>query len=133
MPVSPKSQPRGWGRGGWVVPIMDNRGGSARRGYHLQVSGIGKGREISHFGLQKGPKGLKDDFDGCEVVEKTFWFCDLFIFIIQSFTIVEGNVKFLTSHVKGSPINGQQKGYLFWQKWYMKKVRGWTIGRSLPD
>ena len=85
------------------------------------------------FFLGGGGGGLKDAFDGYEVVEKTFWFWDLFIFIIQSFTVVEGNVKFLTSYVKGSPIDGQQKGYLFWQKWYMKKVRGWTLGRSLPD
>ena len=32
----------------------------------------GQGREISHFGLEKGPKGLTDAFYGCEKIEKTF-------------------------------------------------------------
>ena len=40
----------------------------------------GQGREISHFGLEKGPKGLRDAFYGCEKIEKTFYLCDLFIF-----------------------------------------------------
>ena len=29
---------------------------------------------------KKGPKGLTITFYGCENVEKTFWFCDLFIY-----------------------------------------------------
>ena len=53
--------------------------------------------------------------------------------IIQSFTVVEGNVKFLTSYVKGSLIDGQRKGYHLCQKWYMKRMRGWILGRSLPE
>ena len=32
----------------------------------------GQGREISHFGLEKGPKGLTDAFYGCEKIEETF-------------------------------------------------------------
>ena len=34
----------------------------------------------SVIGGQKGPKGPTDVFYGYEKVEKTFWFCDLFIF-----------------------------------------------------
>ena len=32
------------------------------------------------LGLKKGPKELTDSFQGFEKVEKTFWFCDIFIF-----------------------------------------------------
>ena len=39
-----------------------------------------KGREICHFGRYKGRKGLTDESYGCEKVEKTVWFCNLFIF-----------------------------------------------------
>ena len=44
----------------------------------LLVEAQKKGREIFHFSLEKGPKGLK--FYGCEKVKKVFWCCDLFIF-----------------------------------------------------
>ena len=51
------------------------RGGSARKGYLFQVSGIwksaefttrsiSKDREICHLGLWQGPKGLTDEFYG---------------------------------------------------------------------
>ena len=40
------------------------RGGSVRKGYLFQASGIRKGREICHLGLLKGPKGLTDEFYG---------------------------------------------------------------------
>ena len=32
------------------------------------------------FWSVKGPKGLTNEFYGCEKVEKTFRFCNLFIF-----------------------------------------------------
>ena len=35
------------------------------------------------FGSVKGLKDLTDAFYGSEKVEKTFWFCDLFIFYRQ--------------------------------------------------
>ena len=40
------------------------RGGSARKGYLFQASGIWKGREICYLGLWKGPKGPTDEFYG---------------------------------------------------------------------
>ena len=40
------------------------RGGSARKGYLFQASGIWKVREICHLGLWKYPKGLTDEFYG---------------------------------------------------------------------
>jgi len=30
--------------------------------------------------IKSDPKGLEDEFYGCKKVEKTFWFCDRFIF-----------------------------------------------------
>ena len=50
-------------RGGYYLcwPV---RGGSARKGYLFQASGIWKGREICHLGLWKYPKGLTDEFYG---------------------------------------------------------------------
>ena len=40
------------------------RGGSARKGYLFQASGLWKGRKIRHLGLWKYPKGLIDEFYG---------------------------------------------------------------------
>ena len=74
------------GEGG-VLPVVSNTAG---KGYQFQASGIWKGsdftcwstrREICHSGGKKTQKGYQTDtFYGCEKVEKTFWFCDSFIF-----------------------------------------------------
>jgi len=75
--------------GGRVLPIVSNTAG---KGYQFQASGIWKGRDftcwstwkgrdICHFRGKKAQKGYQTDtFYGCEKVEKTSWFCDLFIF-----------------------------------------------------
>ena len=59
-----------------VLTMMAIRGGSARKGYLFQASGIWKGkdftswsiltkgRQICHLGLWKGPKGITDEFYG---------------------------------------------------------------------
>ena len=59
-----------------VLTMMAIRGGSARKGYLFQASGIWKGRDftswsiltkcrqICHLGLWKGPKGITDEFYG---------------------------------------------------------------------
>ena len=49
----------------------------------------------------KGPKGVTDAFYGCERVEKTFWFFNLFIFKDSTFTVVIRYAKFLSRNVKG--------------------------------
>ena len=49
----------------------------------------------------KGPKGLTDAFYGCERVEKTFWFCNLFIFKDSTFTAVKRDANLLSRNVKG--------------------------------
>ena len=43
-----------------------------------------KSRGICHFHHKKAQNyGLTDAFCGCGKVENTFWFCELFIFLIQ--------------------------------------------------
>ena len=78
------------GGGGVVLPIMAYiRGGSARKVYLFQASGIWKGndftrwsmqkgREICHLGLSKGPPMQRADrrILWRYEVEKTFYFCD---------------------------------------------------------
>ena len=72
----------------WLIP-----GGSARKEYLFQASGIRKGRNFfvevyervrkSVILVGKGSTGLyilRGAFHGCEEVEKTFCFCDLFRF-----------------------------------------------------
>ena len=49
-------------------------GGSARKGYLCHPSGKWKDRE-------EGQQGPTDAFYCCEKVEKTFWFCDIFILL----------------------------------------------------
>ena len=39
-----------------------------------------KGVENLSVRSEKGPTGLRNAFHDCEKVEKTFYFCDLFIF-----------------------------------------------------
>ena len=51
-------------RGGGEYLRRPVRGGSVRKGYLFQASGIWKGREICHLGLRKYPKGLRDEFYG---------------------------------------------------------------------
>ena len=63
------------------------------------------------FYQEKGPKGLKDAFYGCERVEKTFWFCNLLIFKDSTFTAVKRDAKFLPRNVKGFSLkNGTWRG-----------------------
>ena len=80
-----------------------------------------KGREICHFGLSKVPKGLTGAFYGREKVEKTFWFCDLFIFKRQPhLTPVNRDVKFQSKYVKGVPFVNRRytKGEPFQSKMF---------------
>ena len=62
----------------YSLPIMAytvyGGGGSARKGYLCHPSGKWKDRE-------EGQQGPTDAFYCCEKVEKTFWFCDIFILL----------------------------------------------------
>ena len=70
----------GGGGGGWPT-----QGRLCPKGVPFSGFRSGKGRDFTHFGLYNGPNGLTDAFYGCEKleVEKTFWFCDLFLFYSQ--------------------------------------------------
>ena len=64
-----------------VLPIMAYTGRLRPKGVPFLGSlKLWKGKEICHFGRYKGRKGLTDESYGCEKVEKTVWFCNLFIF-----------------------------------------------------
>ena len=86
------------------------------------------------MGLLKGPKGLTDEFYGFIKSRKRS------IFVIDSylkdsdFTAVKRDAKFLTRYVKGVPFvnRGYMKGVPFPLKIAYKRVRGWTLGWSLP-
>ena len=134
---------RGRRRGGslwWTI-----RGGFAWKGYLLQALGISKGRdftsssiekgrEICHLGLWKGRKGLTGEFYGLIKSRKRS------IFVIDSYlkTVHLQQLKGMQSSKQGMwkgyhlSIEVIRKGYLFREKWYKKRVRGWTWGRSLP-
>ena len=94
-----------------------------------------KGREICHFGLSKVPKGLTGAFYGREKVEKTFWFCDLFIFKRQPhLTPVNRDVKFQSKYVKGYHLSteGIRKRNLFSQKcFFLQELDLWAVPSRL--
>ena len=85
-----------------------------------------KGSENLLFRLVRDPKGLTDAFYGSEKVEKTFWFCDLFIFYRQCIRSKLGMWK------KAPLVNRwYTKGVPFLPNMAFKRVRGWTSGWSL--
>ena len=82
------------GRGGGGLPMMACTGGSARKGYLFQASGIWKGRDFTRWSIQMGMeicylglwKGPKHDYTWIlwrYKVEKTFYFCEWFLFNTQ--------------------------------------------------
>ena len=101
---------------GGILPIMTYiRGGSARKEYLFQASGIWQGsdfarwsirkdREICHLGLWKGPTMQRANrrILCLYKVEKTFYFCDWFSFK-SAFTLVKRDAKLLKRYVKGVP------------------------------
>ena len=94
-----------------------------------------KVREICHFGLSKVPKGLTGAFYGREKVEKTFWFCDLFIFKRQPhLTPVNRDVKFQSKYVKGVPFVNRRytKGEPFQSKmFFLEGLDLWAVPSRL--
>ena len=72
------------------------RGGSARKGYLFQATGVNKGRDFTSHGARKGQKNLSSrsvkrpktanrsmHFMVAKKLEKTFWF-PLFIHILKT-------------------------------------------------
>ena len=88
-PFSPSFAPGGRYSPWW--PIWE---GSARKGYLFQASGIWKGRDFTRWSIQMGReicrlglwKGPKHDYTWIlwhYKVEKTFYFCEWFLFNTQ--------------------------------------------------
>ena len=67
------------------------REGSVQKGYFFQACqvyervriSLVEGVENLSVRYEKGPTGLRNAFHDCEKVKKTFYFCDLFIFLRQ--------------------------------------------------
>ena len=76
--------------------LPEGKEGPPERGRDFTWWSVWKGKEIYHFGRLKGLKGRGYAFCGYEKVEKTFCFCNLFIFCLKNsaFTAVKRNVKF---------------------------------------
>ena len=75
--------------------------------------------------------------EGCEKVEKSFQFCDLFILKRQCIYSILKGCKVLNKVCERGTIS-QQKVYersneAFLSKKVYKRVRDWTLGRSPPD
>ena len=77
-------------------------------------------------------KRLTDAFFGCKKVEKTFWFCDVFIFQRQCIYSSQG-CKVLNQVCERSTFVNRRytKRIPFWSKLVYKRVRGWISGLSL--
>ena len=84
------------------------------------------------FWLQTGKKGLTDTSYGW--VWKSSGFLVYLNFKDSEFTAVKKDGTFWAKYVKGVQFanRGYMKGVPFLSKMVYKKVRGWTLGQSLP-
>ena len=70
-------------------------------------------------------KGVKDAFHGCEKVEKTFWFCDFFIYIYIYIYI------YILKTAHSQQLKGMQKSKLGYMKGVPFVNRRYTKGVPL--
>ena len=113
------------------------------KGYLFQASGMYKERDFTGWRIWKvgksvflfpeKPKRANNALNGCEKSKKCSEFVIDSYLKDSAFISVKRDAKFSTRYVKGVPFFNRRytKGVPFLWKMLHKRVRGWTVGRSL--